>query len=308
VCGGECKPDSKRCTGAQNLQSETCNSGGHWVAGTTCQFVCSSGACAGVCKPQAKRCSGGAVQTCAADGSAWSDSQQCPLGCDAATTSCIACKPKTENCSNGQDDDCDGKVDCDDSDCGKGTSCGTDKVCNGGACVACRGGKSCLDEPCRTGVFNCSSGAEVCVTSNRKDLTACGSAASCGGASSKEADACMSGVCVPGKSCDYHGCDARNKCSSSCPPLTNDTGNGCEPCGHTNEPCCAFAPKECENGKLRCAHDTSISSAKICVPCGAENQRCCLPASPGDDGCDVPDDLCVAELGEPGIGECTLPR
>jgi hypothetical protein len=298
-CGGSCPPGNKRC--GANQVVETCSPAGTWEPGAACQFVCTGqGICGGSCKPGSRRCGSAAVQICGADGSTFADSQPCPLGCDPSTIACIACKPRAESCSNGIDDDCDGKVDCADPDCTKGTSCGTDKVCSGGACVGCRAGKSCLDEPCRTGTFDCSTGVEVCKITNKKDGSACGSAASCGGTATHEADACNSALCMAGKVCDYHGCDAAHKCTTVCPASTNDTGLTCDPCGLRDQPCCDAGGGTCAPGKLRC------TAAHLCRPCGGEDQQCCQVAT--GTGCDNPDDLCVAEFGDVGIGVCSIPR
>ena len=53
----------------------------------------------------------------------------------------------TENaCSGGVDDDCDGYIDCLDSEC-DGQACGDGLTCSGGACrKACAGGQSCVPE------------------------------------------------------------------------------------------------------------------------------------------------------------------
>jgi hypothetical protein len=44
---------------------------------------------------------------------------------DCATDPACVCTPTTENCTNGSDDDCDGDVDCDDADCSSDPACDT---------------------------------------------------------------------------------------------------------------------------------------------------------------------------------------
>ena len=48
-CTGQCKPGSKRCSGASNLTTQTCDENGAWVNGAVCPNVCSSGSCGGEC-------------------------------------------------------------------------------------------------------------------------------------------------------------------------------------------------------------------------------------------------------------------
>ena len=79
-----------------------------------------------------------------------------------------------------------------------GTSCGTDKVCDGsGACVTCTANANCTTNPtpCKTGIASCASGAPVCQDfGNRSAGTACGTDKVCDGNG-----ACI--ACAAGQSC-----------------------------------------------------------------------------------------------------------
>lgn len=74
-----------------------------------------------------------------------------------------------------------------------GTTCGADKVCNGGSCVPCAAGAACTpSNPCRVGVIECGSGTPQCVeTGDQTDGTPCNDGESC-----SHPDTCQSGVCA----------------------------------------------------------------------------------------------------------------
>ena len=58
-----------------------------------------------------------------------------------------------------------------------GTGCGTNQVCNTGACVTCQAGMSCTpNNPCHTGALSCATGTPLCsdTGSNLPDGTGCG--------------------------------------------------------------------------------------------------------------------------------------
>ena len=75
---------------------------------------------------------GGTGGTTATGGSAGSDASS-----DAGDASAGAggCAPATEDCTNGSDDDCDLKTDCDDPDCDL-SACGSDSKCKAGTCTS----------------------------------------------------------------------------------------------------------------------------------------------------------------------------
>jgi hypothetical protein len=76
-CTGACKPGTKRCSGPNNLTTQTCDEKGAWVDGQVCPNVCSSGSCGGECSPGTKRCgANNTPQTCSAMGT-WEPGQAC---------------------------------------------------------------------------------------------------------------------------------------------------------------------------------------------------------------------------------------
>jgi len=94
------------------------------------------------------------VTTCGSIGS-----QYCNLNCQPQ-----ACQPPPENCSDGLDNDCDGKKDCEDPDCALAPNCQVSEICNA------------LDDN-NDGIVDNGPGMECAGTPNntRSCVTACGS-------------------------------------------------------------------------------------------------------------------------------------
>ena len=62
------------------------------------------------------------------------------------------CVPSAELCDNGSDDDCDGAVDCNDSDCTGDPVCDTGGGCTlGGSGDSCGSNADCCSNKCRRG-------------------------------------------------------------------------------------------------------------------------------------------------------------
>jgi hypothetical protein len=248
-----CRPGYGDCNGVPGDGCETNVLGSDRNHCGACSFACpgtqqcANGTCMGDCVPNSKRCSpaGGAIQTCNGQG-AWVDSMTCPLGCDSTSKTCISCVPRTEDCSNGQDDDCDGKIDCADPDCGNGKSCGTDKVCNNDACVGCKAGLACPGDLCK--ITDCSTGTQQCMGTSSTNGTSCG-ATTCN-VGVKKVYKCSAGTCA----------ETRTNCDGNC----NASATDCQPCGSQNQECCQG---KC-NGGLGCLDS-------LCKPCGQTNQPCC---------------------------------
>ncbi len=182
-------------------------------------------------------CVKGAVETC---------STNCgSIGSKICSDTCVwgACQPPVENCTNGADDDCDGKADCDDPDCSSLLAC-QDEVCDG----VDNNGNGQADEG-----FACVAGTIVSCTNG------CGftGTAQCSGT-------CQIGACVVYENCYSGGdedCDGKANCEDSdcsalpiCQPenCTNgvdDNGNNLVDCADpqcASEPVCQ--PENCTNG------------------------------------------------------------
>src|SRR4029078_6938564 len=83
----------------------------------------------------------------------------CTAG-NACTTNPNQCKTGTTYCTTGAMTCIDGST-----NKGAGTSCGTDKVCDGsGTCGTCMANQSCAGNPnvCFTGITSCATGSMVC--------------------------------------------------------------------------------------------------------------------------------------------------
>ncbi len=104
------------------------------------------------------------VQTCSADDvefPKWS-------ACVGAVTDCgPICTPKPEVCNDGVDNDCDGKIDCDDPDCASAPNCQKCvkqldwEYCGDGIDNDCNGLTDCDDPQCQATAF-CTCTAETC--------------------------------------------------------------------------------------------------------------------------------------------------
>jgi hypothetical protein len=192
-----------------------------------------------------------------------------------------------------------------------GNSCGTNQVCNGGACVPCTAGLGCTPANlCHTGVTSCSTGVPVC-----SDTGLAPNGSSCGANQVCSGGACV--ACTPNAACTPGGnaCRAGQISCANGAPTCVDTGpapNGTT-CG-TNRACAggvcvgctagqACTPANmCHTGVVSCASgapscvDMGPDSTKNGVTCGS-GQVCnagacvacaagaaCSPANPCDSG------------------------
>ncbi len=112
---------------------------------------------------------------------------------------------KAEVCNNGLDDDCDGKIDCADSDC-------LHHNCAGGASHVCCG-TACVDISSNT--TNCGGCGTVCQNPNSctavgsSGVCGCQNANSCPGTFQCRASLCdcdFSSDCAAGETCSNHVC------------------------------------------------------------------------------------------------------
>jgi hypothetical protein len=129
ACSGECMPNTQDCQGST---ARTCDAAGAWTS-IDCPNACVAGQCV-ACSPGSERCGQGVVERCDATGTGWTSLTVCETAdtsctpCDiggdcendddCATNHCVdqICRPP-EDCSNGEDDDQNGDVDCADSAC-----------------------------------------------------------------------------------------------------------------------------------------------------------------------------------------------
>ena len=157
--------------------------------------------------------------------------------------------------------------------------------------------QECHDSACQAGTYDCQG---ECVRRNKPDGTRCAPASCSDRNNALEESTCRAGACQPGRKCDYHGCDANQRCTNMCPSdAPSDTGTACEACGHAGTKCCGGttcdANSFCEGfvclacggagqpcctnkgcrGGLTCFDAMSGPPGKCNTPCGAAGQRCC---------------------------------
>jgi Notch-like protein len=250
ACAGGCIPGASECCEDRDCKGGTaghvgrCDSSNH-----RCSFPCADGTseCDGVCTS-----AGQLTRSCTPTPNCGAGTQRCANGtwgtCTPART------PTTEVC-NGQDDDCDGKID-------DGDLCGPNQACKNGTCVTVcdpKQGKSCGE--CH--VYDCSGQC----TGSAKDGTSCGSS----GCPAKQ---CKGGQCILGAK---NGCPNGMVCTNIFGCILNEKPSkgdeGCVPCGDEHGVCCPG--RRCNEARLTCAFGGSGPNAgEYCTDCSAPNTDC----------------------------------
>ena len=185
--GAACTPANPCHAGQLDCSSGSpvCQDTGDAMDGTVCgsDQVCNQGTCSackagGDCAPLANDCHEGiyscstGTQVCvdkeinAADGlTCGNGSQVCNTGHCIACAQGASCVP-TNACHTGSIDCSTGSPVCTDlgATLSNGQSCGMDSVCNGGVCIACKGGDVCtpITNACHQGQFACNTGIKIC--------------------------------------------------------------------------------------------------------------------------------------------------
>jgi hypothetical protein len=221
AAGASCEPTNRChvgmlvCTGG----TATCmDTGTNVTPGTTCgqDRVCNAGTCTDCtvgaactvagkpCRRGTTACNTGAPVCLEAgdqpNGTACGNNMVCASGMCMPCTAGPACTP-TNPCHAGVTV-CAPTIGCSDtgSNLANGTVCGTDRVCNAGACVTCVAGPCQPADVCKTGINSCATGSPVCNQSgNQPNGTNCGTNRVCMGGSCMM---CSAGAaCVPANPC-----------------------------------------------------------------------------------------------------------
>jgi hypothetical protein len=292
----ECQTGMTVCTSTGSMCSPT----GILLNGTACDAgaVCDKGKCApcatgadcadaGSCQLATIACSTG-VPVCtpggnAGNGSSCGTNLYCSDGVCGACMSGADCVPSSNPCHTGTASCGDAGIVCTDTGnkANDGTSCGTNKVCSGGVCMACTAGASCnLDgNPCQVGTSSCTTGTLEC-----ENVSTLDSGASCGqGMVCNAAGNCIG--CASGASCD----GGNNMClvgTTSCTLGTSQCtnvmpaspGNSCGAgmvCNAAGS-CVACASGSCDGGNNMCLVGT--------LSCTSGMSQCTnvTPANPGN--------------------------
>ncbi|MFO0584960.1 MAG: hypothetical protein U0229_22015 [Anaeromyxobacter sp.] len=350
--GAACQPTSNPChVGAARCATATCaDQSTSQPDGTPCgtNAVCKDGACkacvagltCALSGPGQNRCHKG-VTSCAsgeqvctdtgeslANGSACGTDQVCFEGACGLCAKDAPCTPQSAPCHAGLIACASGLPVCNDTlaNAAPGTSCGTNKVCNGaGVCGDCTAGVACTPtNKCHTGLTSCGSGTSVCVDqgANVAAGTSCGtnqvcsptgSCISCtpGASCSTNPNACRSGtvacstgavVCQDGANrADGTGCGANKVCSAgTCVDCV--AGSACTP---QNPIACRTYSTSCTTGPVcsasgnqpngtTCGQD-QVCNGGSCVGCVAGGA--CAPSNPcrlGAYSCATGAQVCVA--------------
>lgn len=245
VClGGRCSPTA--CAGVECASTDQC------VAGT-----CEAKRCGAVdCRP-GEACRGGACVDVSCQG------LTCPSGLRCTQGACVSCALRETACTDGLDDDCDGDVDCADSDCATqpcddGDPCTVNERCTSGACP--RGqAKVCNAPPssCLAALGTCEAGTGRCLYPSLADATLCGTTAT---------QRCCSGVCVDLTQAASHcgGCGLTCATGRTCVPL-DQSSCGNEP-ANTSGRCACGTSTDCPNGQICTMGACAPASANQCAP------------------------------------------
>jgi hypothetical protein len=260
-CGGECRPDSKRCAGERGLAPQTCDRSGRWMdSGAPCANLCSSGSCGGSCMPGAVRCGGSQTpETCSPMGT-WEPGKSCAYVCLGAGQCTGECKPGSKKCLDGHT-----PAVCDDSGAWKpGAECRDNFACSAGACSA---------KICVPGFKYCQSAGSCIPASGCCTNQDCGRCQACaaGRCQNQTPDEdlkneCPDGACRTGK-CDGAGsCDVRNAgpdpsgtCQGTCKTGSCAPGGKCQsvPQGQQASGCDGMC-QQC-NGAGSCSSEASAT-------------------------------------------------
>jgi hypothetical protein len=251
------------CNGLTDCEDTVCNGRGCRTESNSVG-TCQQGVC--VCVESAEVCSDGADNDC--DGLTDCDDDDCDGEiCDAdlgltcsggAESSCSVCpggELKEVSCDDGLDNDCDGAVDCADTDC-DGKICGDGGLtCKNGGC-ACGGGTT--EANCGDGIDDDCDGLIDCADPDCKSTTVGTYGKSCDDGSSF------------GKKCDWFG-------ACLCPPFGALTETNCGD-GKDND---------CD-GKIDCMdEDCQPGGIASTLPCDANGNTCGSTPSPQGTLCNI---------------------
>lgn len=183
--------------------------------------VCGSPACGGAsCGPLLCDPGSGTCASCSTDADCPNPTPRCNT-----TTGGCECRPEssTENCANGRDEDCDGRVDCAEAECTQ-QPCGPGgALCQNGLCQ-CPGGET-LELTCGDGADNDCDGQVDCADPDCAARTCRAAVAAC-----DASEVCSAGVCPPDQVQPFAhicrlgqpgSCDVAEQCdgqSPACPP------------------------------------------------------------------------------------------
>lgn len=221
-------------------------------------------------------------------------------GSDSPTPQCEARAPAPETC-DGNDEDCDGRVDetfdrsTDPANCGAcGVACGPEEMCCGGVCADTRASSSHCGACAADGGAICGP-SEVCCGGSCADAASCGSCMDDCAAMGRE---CCIGACVDTDSDESNcggcglACGAGQLCCAGICVGSDPShcGQSCSTCTAGSELCCAGACVAIDNDNCNaCGFSCSTGDccASGCVDLAADSSNCggCGMPCPSGQGC-----------------------
>jgi hypothetical protein len=279
----ECQNGATVCDGSGK---STCMHNGDVTDGTPCNMnmgVCSKGVCnpcstgadctpSGSCQKMTIVCSSGAPVCTAAgnvtNGSPCGTNLYCNNGACAQCTPNASCVPDGKPCNNGIVSCSMGKVVCTDqgTPAMNGTSCGTNQVCNGGACKPCTANTVCTPtNACHVGHTTCDTGVSVCTDTNQaqQNNTQCTGTNKCNASYT-----CQSGTCTgaaPISCTAFDSCHQVGTCDQTTGVCSNPNQPDTTPCGTAN--------MACTSGKCQCASGYNSCNG-ACVDLQSDKANC----------------------------------
>lgn len=289
ACTGVCHDGDKQCSGAGNRTPQTCT-GGSWVDGTQCEFVCSAGSCQVTeCHPNVdKKCTNGVPFSCDSTGH-YVAGPACAFVCDGNQCGGI-CKPGTFRCNGSTNlEKCapDGKSWMLDHACQFGCS---SNQCN--ACTPDTMAVTCQDK-CGTVVNNCGtpvSCGDTCAATHGQNWICSAStntcqcsrdvAADCSNKCGTIVDRCGFSVdCTTngGLACNGTGqvCESDHSCCTQEPLATTcsgDPGDDCNTSVPNNCGVTVSCPMTCDSG-FTCDANAAAPHKCACTP---DAKRCVM--------------------------------
>lgn len=206
----------------------------------------------------------------------------CPVDCGAPPSS-------ETNCTNGIDDDCDGSIDCADSNCAANAACASDP-CGNGVCESGESRCSCpvdcgvppsSESNCTNGIDDDCDGAVDCADSNCATNSACAT------------DPCGDGVCDTVNGED--GCTCSQDCGSAPSTETlcsNGMDDDCDGLADGDDPDCSATPW-CGNGVCDGNGEDCFTCPQDCGCRGKDCRACCgdgVCGGPGENANNCPVD------------------
>ncbi len=272
-CDGNCRRvrNSGTCDGGgscrTNDETDYCSLGDYCSAGT-----CFAGAC-----DSSWHCSTNTAYQYTCDGSGncdhnynGDDCSDCSCTCGDYTTS----TEDTVSCSDGIDNDCDGDIDLDDSDCcdANGTACSLGSDCCSGNCVDGYCCNSSCTGTCQACDLSGSVGTCTNVPSGQDPDNECGTTN------------CYTGTCNGSGACGIYSGGQKGNCGTCY--YCNDSDSACDPVPNNQDPHSECNEPYCESYSYSCINNDVWRVADECTANTCNGSGSCACDNWSSGGCD----------------------